>query len=477
MNPELLLLSSRIAALVLVASLLAFGLAWWWQSLRRGSTAILSAEDAEKHRLAELHAAELKHTLTATEQQCVAALEQRDEAEREAVARRNEVNRLTEQITSLHATMAPREELDRLKQLLAERDQELWQPRPAPTEGPNPLQAELDSLRAERDQLHQKVADLDALQTRLEAASQELGTAQQTLAQEQEASARAQAEAQALRTEVEALNQKLAELTASLEKLTAEKAAAEAALQARLADLQPPAPTRSFTLTSPRLTAQPFLPPAPAVDDTLSTEVELESDEQTYPLAPARADVRDGLFRDADISSLPPDQPSLEDVHDVLTRMALELDEKEQVLAAVTQELGQREQSLSDLRREEPDAHDKLKAAEKRAVEAQKRKSEAEEDCHRARRHLRAVRRSIEVLESHPIRADNLTLIKGVKNVINSQLHAYGIFTFRQIVQWDEEDLQAFSELLSFKQRIWRDKWQDQARHLHESRYGEHLGA
>ena len=59
--------------------------------------------------------------------------------------------------------------------------------------------------------------------------------------------------------------------------------------------------------------------------------------------------------------------------------------------------------------------------------------------------------------------------------VLNSQLHAYGIFTYRQIAAWDPEDMQAFSELLSFKQRISRDKWQEQARQLHEARHGERL--
>ena len=99
----------------------------------------------------------------------------------------------------------------------------------------------------------------------------------------------------------------------------------------------------------------------------------------------------------------------------------------------------------------------------------------ATEDRDRTRRHIRAVSRSLSIVNAPALRPDNLMLIKGVKTVLNSQLHAYGIFTYRQIAARDEDDMHAFSELLSFKQRISRDKWQDQARQLHEARYGERV--
>lgn len=474
MNPELVLLSARIAGLVLLASVLAFGLAWWWQSLRLRTAVQHSEQDENRRVQVEHQAEEFKQQLAATEQQCVAALEQRDEAEREAVARRNESVRLSDQMARLHETTVPREELERLKEKLAERDQDLWQPRQPAVDAASPLQAEVESLRSERDALAGKVAEGSAVIERLE----EEKLAAETAVQERDA-ARTELElakgaAESLRAERDTLQLKTENLSAAIERMGEEGRAAEAALQARIDELsQPAVAPRTFTLTSPRLTAQPFLPPAAAeapTADAAPGEGPME-----FPPAPAREDMRDGLFRDAEIASLPPDQPSLEDVNEVVTRMALELDEKEQVLSAVTQELKQREDSLADLRGEEPDGSDKVKAAEKRLTEAQKRSDDAALECQRARRHLNAVRRSIEVLESHPLRADNLTLIKGVKTVINSQLHAYGIFTYRQIVQWNEEDLQAFSELLSFKQRIWRDKWQEQARQLHESRYGEKL--
>ena len=67
---------------------------------------------------------------------------------------------------------------------------------------------------------------------------------------------------------------------------------------------------------------------------------------------------------------------------------------------------------------------------------------------------------------------DDLTQIKGIKKVINEQLHVHGIRTWRQIALWDEEELRVFSELQAFKNRASREKWQEQARALHEAAHG-----
>jgi predicted flap endonuclease-1-like 5' DNA nuclease len=61
---------------------------------------------------------------------------------------------------------------------------------------------------------------------------------------------------------------------------------------------------------------------------------------------------------------------------------------------------------------------------------------------------------------------DDLTKIKGIKGVLSTQLHAYGIRTFRQIAEWTDADVEAFSELLSFKDRAKRDHWVQQAKDL-----------
>ncbi|MFN0075948.1 MAG: hypothetical protein ACKVY0_05690 [Prosthecobacter sp.] len=67
---------------------------------------------------------------------------------------------------------------------------------------------------------------------------------------------------------------------------------------------------------------------------------------------------------------------------------------------------------------------------------------------------------------------DDLTQIKGIKKVISEQLRAHGIRTWKQIAQWDADELRAFSDLLAFKNRATREKWQEQARSLHEAAHG-----
>lgn len=61
---------------------------------------------------------------------------------------------------------------------------------------------------------------------------------------------------------------------------------------------------------------------------------------------------------------------------------------------------------------------------------------------------------------------DDLTRIKGIKSVLRDQLHAFGIRSFRQIAEWTDADVEAFSQLLSFKDRARRDQWVRQAREL-----------
>lgn len=71
-----------------------------------------------------------------------------------------------------------------------------------------------------------------------------------------------------------------------------------------------------------------------------------------------------------------------------------------------------------------------------------------------------------------PVPDDDLTRIKGIKNVISDQLRSLGIRTWRQIALWNDDELRTFSELLAFRNRATREKWKQQARELHESVHG-----
>ncbi|MEM9971013.1 MAG: 50S ribosomal protein L21 [Pseudomonadota bacterium] len=59
--------------------------------------------------------------------------------------------------------------------------------------------------------------------------------------------------------------------------------------------------------------------------------------------------------------------------------------------------------------------------------------------------------------------ADDLKRISGVGPALEKKLHDLGITTFAQIASWSPEEIADFDDKLSFKGRIERDNWLDQA--------------
>ena len=62
--------------------------------------------------------------------------------------------------------------------------------------------------------------------------------------------------------------------------------------------------------------------------------------------------------------------------------------------------------------------------------------------------------------------ADDLKLISGVGPALEKKLHDLGITTFAQIAAWSADDITEFDDKLSFKGRIERDNWLEQAAKL-----------
>ncbi|MEM1234899.1 MAG: 50S ribosomal protein L21 [Pseudomonadota bacterium] len=60
--------------------------------------------------------------------------------------------------------------------------------------------------------------------------------------------------------------------------------------------------------------------------------------------------------------------------------------------------------------------------------------------------------------------ADDLKELSGVGPALEKKLHAAGVTTFAQIAEWTEEDVAAMDEKLSFKGRIEREGWIEQAK-------------
>ncbi len=62
--------------------------------------------------------------------------------------------------------------------------------------------------------------------------------------------------------------------------------------------------------------------------------------------------------------------------------------------------------------------------------------------------------------------ADDLKVLSGVGPALEKKLHAEGITTFAQIAGWNDADVESFGEKLSFKGRIEREGWIEQAKTL-----------
>ena len=77
------------------------------------------------------------------------------------------------------------------------------------------------------------------------------------------------------------------------------------------------------------------------------------------------------------------------------------------------------------------------------------------------------------VYTKKPPEADNLKKISGVGKVLEGKLHADGIYTYRQIADWTPKQMETFGERLSFKGRIEREGWKQQAKSLHAAKYKE----
>ena len=67
------------------------------------------------------------------------------------------------------------------------------------------------------------------------------------------------------------------------------------------------------------------------------------------------------------------------------------------------------------------------------------------------------------IYKSRPAIADDLTALKGISRVLEQRLNEIGIYTLSQIAAWDEDRVKEFSARLSFKDRIQREHWVEQA--------------
>ena len=74
------------------------------------------------------------------------------------------------------------------------------------------------------------------------------------------------------------------------------------------------------------------------------------------------------------------------------------------------------------------------------------------------------------VFTEEPESKDDLKLISGIAKVLENRLNEFGIYTFKQIMEWKPNEIEEFSRLLTFKERIERDDWQGQARFFYNKK-------
>ena len=77
---------------------------------------------------------------------------------------------------------------------------------------------------------------------------------------------------------------------------------------------------------------------------------------------------------------------------------------------------------------------------------------------------------------ARPEDADDLKEILGVGPFLEKKLNAFGIYTFKQVAALKPDVIKQLGATFgSFSGRIVRERWMEQAKELHEKRYGEKL--
>jgi len=349
------------------------------------------------------------------------------------------------EVSTIEQKLSSADEAD--EQLSALRTQWVAETQKA-AEAAQKAQTTLEASHAEIAALQQKLTDSStAAETAAQASQSELSTLRDQLTA-------ATREAQSARAELSVLEQKLVEVSTKSEQAAqselstlrdqltaatreAQSARAElSALKQKLAEAPPPAPT---PIVQP-IVEVPVPAPAPKVEKAAPKPRATKKKPSTTTAHNAR-----------------------EKLAEIETALAPQLS----ILAALTQERDDWQRRVTMLESKTPPDLAGLGLARRSLGSSAERLSEAQTTVASLQNQQRALHKTLQQtteLASQP--DDDLTKIKGIKGVISEHLHALGIRTWRQIAEWNDDDLLAFSELLAFKNRATRDHWQEQARLL-----------
>ena len=100
------------------------------------------------------------------------------------------------------------------------------------------------------------------------------------------------------------------------------------------------------------------------------------------------------------------------------------------------------------------------------AAPAKKKPAKKAETAKKAEAPKKAAEPKTEAPKAEAAAADDLKKLSGVGPALEKKLLAAGVTTFAQIAAWTEADIAEFDEKLSFKGRIEREGWVEQAKEL-----------
>lgn len=303
--------------------------------------------------------------------------------------------------------------------------------------------AEVSTLRqqlADAKVAHQ--SEVSTIQQKLDAAAsadEELSALTAEVQNAREAAKNAQTSLEASRAEIAALQHKLAQSTAELQKVQNDLQTSRsevAALQQKLAEAPPPAP-------------------APAVQPVVEAP------------APAPAPKVEKAAPKPRVTKKKAAASTAHNAQEKLSQIEAALAPQLSVLAALTQERDDWQRRVTMLESKTPPDLAGLGLARRSLASSAERLSEAQAAVESLQNQQRALHKTLQqTTDLASVPDDDLTKIKGIKGVLSDQLHALGIRTWKQIAEWNDDDLRAFSELLAFKNRATRDHWQEQAKLL-----------
>jgi predicted flap endonuclease-1-like 5' DNA nuclease len=166
--------------------------------------------------------------------------------------------------------------------------------------------------------------------------------------------------------------------------------------------------------------------------------------------------------RDQDIQRLRATVEELEVFRGEVEKKELQLREAEE---RRVMDVSEREEEIGALRKRLVE----YRVAQRHQVQA-KSSGAAEAGSHNASSPARGAGKS------RPAQKDDLKQIHGIGPVMERVLNRMGMFTFRQIAEWKEQDVEHMaSELNTFPDRIRHDNWIAGAKEQHFLKYGEEL--